>query len=130
MLEHSIFLRPTKFASLFIVRHILNSRSKEYNRFNHLILQCLHMPLFLNITSMQLTLSPLWANIAWTCDLNHFNIYEFNPWLQVTTINNLILNKIWLLIAQLVPRLNASTLFFTLAMAPRSTSHCLRFTFA
>ena len=29
MLEHSIFLRPTKFASLFIVRHILNSRSKE-----------------------------------------------------------------------------------------------------
>ena len=26
MLEHSIFLRPTKFASLFIVRWILNSK--------------------------------------------------------------------------------------------------------
>jgi hypothetical protein len=33
-LEHSIFLRPTKFVSLFIVRHSLNSRSniKEYKR--------------------------------------------------------------------------------------------------
>jgi len=51
MLEHSILLRPTKFASLFIVRHILNSRSKEYNHFNHLNLQCLHMTLFLSITS-------------------------------------------------------------------------------
>ena len=28
MLEHSIFLRPTKFASLFIVRRILNSKTK------------------------------------------------------------------------------------------------------
>ena len=28
MLEHSIFLRPTKFASLFIVRWILNSKTK------------------------------------------------------------------------------------------------------
>ena len=28
MLEHSIFLRPTKFASLFIVRRILNSKIK------------------------------------------------------------------------------------------------------
>jgi len=60
ILEHSIFLRPTKFAFLFIVRHILNSRSKIYNHFNHLSLQCLHMPL-LTITSlgMQLTLSSL-----------------------------------------------------------------------
>jgi hypothetical protein len=32
ILEHSIFLRPTKFASLFIVRHSLDSRSniKEF----------------------------------------------------------------------------------------------------
>ena len=28
MLEHSIFLRPTKFASLFIVQRILNSKTK------------------------------------------------------------------------------------------------------
>jgi hypothetical protein len=51
--KHSIFLRPTKFASLFIVRHSLNSRSniKEYNHFNHLSLQCLHMSLLLIITS-------------------------------------------------------------------------------
>ena len=28
MIEHSIFLRPTKFASLFIVRRILNSKTK------------------------------------------------------------------------------------------------------
>ena len=28
MLEHYIFLRPTKFASLFIVRRILNSKTK------------------------------------------------------------------------------------------------------
>ena len=28
MLEHSIFLRPTKFASLFILRRILNSKAK------------------------------------------------------------------------------------------------------
>ena len=28
MLEYSIFLRPTKFASLFIVRQILNSKTK------------------------------------------------------------------------------------------------------
>ena len=28
MLEHSIFLRPTKFASLFIVWRILNSKTK------------------------------------------------------------------------------------------------------
>ena len=49
ILEHSIFLRPS--ASLFIVRHILNSRSKVYNHFNHLSLQCLHM-LLLTITSL------------------------------------------------------------------------------
>jgi len=67
-------------------------------------------------------ISSLWVNIAWACDLNHFNTCEFNPWLQVTSINDLILNTIWLLIAQLVPRLNTSTLFFTLAMCWRSLS--------
>jgi hypothetical protein len=84
LLEHSIFLRPTKFASLFIVRHSLNSRSKEYNHFNHLSLQCLHMSLLLNITSKGNAInfvSSLWANTAWACDLNHFNTGEFNPWL-------------------------------------------------
>jgi hypothetical protein len=132
ILELSIFLRLTRFASLFTVRHILNSRSKEYNHFNHLSLQCLHMSLLLNITSEGDAInfvSSLWANTAWACDLNHFNKGEFNPWLQVTSTNDLILNIIWLLMAQLVPRLNASTLFFTLAMVPRSTSHCLPFTF-
>ena len=32
--------------------------------------------------------SSLWVNIAWACDLNHFNICEFNPWLQVTSIKD------------------------------------------
>jgi hypothetical protein len=51
-------------------------------------------------------------------------------WLQVTSTNDLILGIIWLLIAWLVPGLNASALFFTLAMVPLSSSHRLAFTFA
>jgi hypothetical protein len=74
--------------------------------------------------------SSLWANTPWACDLNHFNTCEFNPWLQITFTNDLILNTIWLLIAWLVPRLKASTLFFTLAMVPWSSSHRLPFTSA
>jgi hypothetical protein len=62
--------------------------------------------------------------------LNHFHTYEFTSLLQVTSTNDLIINTIWLLIAWLVPQLNTSTLFFTLAMVPRSSSHHLPFTFA
>ena len=68
------------------------------------------------------------ANIFWACDLNHFHTYEFTSWLQVTSTNDLILNTIWLLIARLISRINASTLFFTLAMVPWSPSHRLPFT--
>jgi hypothetical protein len=119
--------------------HLLDStaylylRSREYNHFNHLSLQCLHMPFLLNITSWGVAInfiSSLWANISWACDLNHFNTFEFNLWLQVTFTNDLILNTIWLLIAWLVPWLNASIVFFTLAMVPRSSSHRLPFTSA
>ena len=104
-------------ASPLIVR--LYSRSREYNYFNHLSLQCLHMPFLLNISSWGVAItfvSSLWAISPWACDLNHFNTYEFNSWHQVTSTNDLILNTIWFLIAWLVPWLNASTLFFTLAM--------------
>jgi hypothetical protein len=111
----------------------LYSRSREYNHFNHLSLQCLHMLFLLNIASWGVAInfvSSLWPNIPWACDLNHFNTCEFNLWLQVTFTNDLILKTIWLLIAWLVPRLNASTLFFTLAMVPQSSSHRLPFTSA
>jgi len=52
--------------------------------------------------------------------LKYLNIDLRLQWLQVISTNILILNTTWLLIAWLVPRSNASTLFFTLAMVPRS----------
>jgi hypothetical protein len=62
--------------------------------------------------------------------LESFQHMRVQYMVQVTFTDNLIINIIWLLIAWLVPRLNASTLFFTLAMVPQSSSHCLTFTFA
>ena len=63
----------------------LYSTSREYNHFNHLSLQCLHMPFLLNISSYEgcnhLFVSSLWAISPWACDLNHFNTYEFHSWL-------------------------------------------------
>lgn len=79
--------------------------------------------LFLNISSLIFAIifiSYLQANIPRACDLNHFHTYVSPPCLQVTLTNDLILNTIWLLIDLLVSRFNAGTLFFTLAMIPRS----------
>jgi hypothetical protein len=75
---------------------------------------------------LQLTLSPFFEQtylelVTWTIS-THMSSPQ---WLQVTSTNDLIINKIWFLIAWLVPRLNISTFFFTLAMVPRSSSHRL-----
>jgi hypothetical protein len=71
--------------------------------------------------------SPFEANTNRAYDLNHFTIYELNSWIQVTLLmyqHNITLHN-WL-----VHRLSASTLFFTLATVPQSTSRRFAFTFA
>jgi hypothetical protein len=96
----------------------------------------LHMPYLLNISSIEvailfvsffeqttlnLWLEPFQQMRVPIMDSSHFHLW-FN--------NNLILHAIWILIVWLVPRLNASTFFFTTVVLHRRTSPLLPFTFA
>ena len=98
-------------------------------------LQCPHMPYLLNRGCNHVCLNPLskstmtlslWLEPFQDMWVPFIASSHFHLWFN----NDVILHTIWLLIAWLVPQLNASSLFFTAAVVHRCPSPCLPFTFA
>jgi len=119
-------------ASYLIVWHTYTQDKKRYIYFNYLSLQYLHTPflyeyIFIRVCK-HLCIIPL--SISLESFQHMWVLFMASSHFPIWHNNNLILHTIWLRIARLVRRLNASTLFFTLAMVPWSPSHRLPFTFA